>query len=99
MGDEELPPFPFTAQIQAGFPIFNPEEHCDKHKVEDSFCRDVGVFSGNVDEDVILFLKKCDKAMLEYRLNSKEVAKQIKLKCLGKRAASFNNMNLKRVRQ
>ena len=99
MGDEELPPFPFTAQIQAGFPIFNPEEHCDKHKVEDSFCRDVGVFSGNVDEDVILFLKKCDKAMLEYRLNSKEVAKLIRLKCLGGRAASFANMILKRVRQ
>ena len=99
MGDEELPPFPFTAQIQAGFPIFNPEEHCDKHKVEDSFCRDVGVFSGNVDEDVILFLKKCDKAMLEYRLNSKEVAKLIRLKCLAGRAASFANMILKRVRQ
>ena len=99
MGDEELPLFPFTAQIQAGFPIFNPEEHCDKHKVEDSFCRDVGVFSGNVDEDVILFLKKCDKAMLEYRLNSKEVAKLIRLKCLGGRAASFANMILKRVRQ
>ena len=99
MGDEELPPFPFTAQLQAGFPIFNPEEHCDKHKVEDSFCRDVGVFSGNVDEDVILFLKKCDKAMLEYRLNSKEVAKLIRLKCLGGRAASFANMILKRVRQ
>ena len=94
-----MPPFPFTAQLQAGFPIFNPEEHCDKHKVEDSFCRDVGVFSGNVDEDVILFLKKCDKAMLEYRLNSKEVAKLIRLKCLGGRAASFANMILKRVRQ
>ena len=94
-----MPPFPFTAQIQAGFPIFNPEEHCDKHKVEDSFCRDVGVFSGNVDEDVILFLKKCDKAMLEYRLNSKEVAKLIRLKCLAGRAASFANMILKRVRQ
>ena len=94
-----MPPFPFTAQLQAGFPIFNPEEHCDKHKVEDSFCRDVGVFSGNVDEDVILFLKKCDKAMLEYRLNSKEVAKLIRLKCLSGRAASFANMILKRVRQ
>ena len=100
MEDEpEYPPFPFTALIQAGFPIFAPEEHCDKHKIEDSFCRDVGVFSGNVNEDVTLFLKKCDKAMLEYRLNSKEVAKLIRLKCLAGRAAAFANMVLKRVRQ
>jgi hypothetical protein len=76
----DLPPFPFTALIQAGFPIFPPEEHCDKHKIQDSFCRVVGIFSGNVGEDVHFFIKKCDRAMLEYKLNSQEVAKLVRIK-------------------
>ena len=49
----------------------------------------VGKFHGNIDEDVMHFIKKCDQAMIDLGMNSKTVATALRSGPLNGRAAMF----------